>query len=213
MLCVAGLAVAAGLTRGPLRRFLLLLLGINLVSSLAFAAYVATGVDFLNQYYIGYFYWSAPFITLVVVAVGLAQAVTGRWATAATGAVAAAAMAAAFVAVAVRPTTLTSTEDTYSGLPHAVALLAARAPGRTLVLTIGHSTWIDTTGFLVQAERTHVGACVTDPWWTFMMTRQFICTRREDEAGAHFWFDSPKPRPHARILFRFDHTDVAAAPH
>jgi hypothetical protein len=213
VLFAVALAVALGLARGPLRRFLLALLGINLVSSLAFGAYVATGVDFLNQYYIGYFYWSAPMVTLLVIAVGLAQAFRRRWATATATAVSVTAMVAALVAVALRPGTLTSTEDTDPGLPHAVAMLASRAPGRTLVLAIDHSTWIDTTGFLVQAERTHVRACVTAPWWTFMMTRQFICTPRQITTGARFWFDSPKPPPAAKVLFRFGHTDVAAEAH
>ena len=42
---------------------LLLLLGLNVVSSLVFIAYAAVGIDNLTRgYYIGYFSWAAPVI-------------------------------------------------------------------------------------------------------------------------------------------------------
>jgi hypothetical protein len=206
-----GLAISVTfwLARGPLRRFFLTLLGINLVSSLALGIYAAAGIDFLSEYYIGYFYWSAPLVTMLVIAVGVGQALTFRWATA----VAAAGAAAALVVLAAVPGIRTSTADSDPGLPRAVAALAARAPGRLIVLTIDHGTWIDTTGFLVQAERTHVRACLDQPWWSFMMTRQFICTSREAAAGVHYWFDSPKPAPNSPVILRFGNTDVAVGPH
>jgi hypothetical protein len=91
-----------------------------------------------------------------------------------------------------------------------VSRLAGLAHGRTIVLTIDHDAWVDTTGFLVQAERTHVRACVDQPWWTFMMTTQFICTPNEAASGARFWFDTMTPPPSAPVLFTFGTTDVAA---
>jgi hypothetical protein len=199
------IGVTFGLARGPLRRFFLALLGINLVSSLALGVYAAAGIDFLSQYYIGYFYWSAPLITLLVIAVGAGQALVFRWG----AAVAVAGAAAALVVLAAVPGMRTSTEDTDPGLPRAVAALAARAPGRLIVLTIDQGTWIDTTGFLVQAERTHVRACVDQPMWTFMMTRQFICTPQEAATGVRYWFDSPKPAPHSPVILHFGNADVA----
>ncbi|HXZ77934.1 MAG TPA: hypothetical protein VEH31_44645, partial [Streptosporangiaceae bacterium] len=48
------------LCRGPLRRFLVALLVVNLVSTLAFLCYTAVGIDVLSEPYIGYFYFSAP---------------------------------------------------------------------------------------------------------------------------------------------------------
>ena len=79
-------------------------------------------------------------------------------------------------AFAAAPATAVSTEDTDAALPHAVQAVAAQAHGKTIVIRFNHNAWIDVTGFLVQAERTGVRACVQDPTWTFMMSRQFICT-------------------------------------
>ena len=88
-----------------------------------------------------------------------------------------------------------------AGLPHAVAALAARSHGREIVLSITHPAWVDTTGFLVQAERTHVRACVDSAYWTFMMTSQFICTssaRRSRRRMAFRSASTPRKRPRRR---------------
>ena len=82
---VAGYAVAVAVTRwlAPvrLRRFLIALLAVNAVSSLAFLYYAATGIDALSRHYVGYFYWSAPVITLLVITVGVVEAMPlARWA-------------------------------------------------------------------------------------------------------------------------------------
>ena len=52
------------------------LLGLNVVSLVLFIAYSAVGIDNLtrNGHYIGYFFWSAPLLTLTVAAVALAGA-------------------------------------------------------------------------------------------------------------------------------------------
>ena len=200
------IGVTFGLTRGHLRRFFLALLGINLVSSAALCIYAAVGIDFLSEYYIGYFYWSAPMITLLVIAAGAGDAIAVRPGTA-VAAIAAAAALAVFLAL---PAMRTSLRRTDPSLPHAVARLAALAGGRTIVLHIHQTTWGDVTGFLVQAERTHVRACVDQPWWTFMMTKQFICSPQEAASGVHYWFDSLKPPPLAPVIFRFGGSDVAA---
>ena len=72
------LAVTWWLSRGPLRRFCLVLLTVNLVSSLAFLLYAAVGIDDLTEYYIGYFYWSAPLVVALVVVLVLAEAMRER---------------------------------------------------------------------------------------------------------------------------------------
>ena len=194
--------------RGGLRRFLLMLLAINVVSSVAVGLYAAAGIDFLNQYYIAYFYWSAPLLALLVIAVGVSQALGVRTGTA----LAAAGAVAALAVFALVPGMRTSTEDTDSGLPHAVAVLAARSPGREIVLSIQHQAWIDTTGFLVQAERARVRACVDEPYWTFMMTRQFICTPQQAAGGVRYTFDSPHAPSSTPVLLHFGHSDVVAGP-
>jgi hypothetical protein len=219
--------------RGPLRRFLLAVLGINVVSSLAFLLYATVGIDDLSEYYIGYFYWSAPLVTVLVIVLaglevvasrrsqpgtaGAADAPGGRrpW-TALNAGTALAVLAAAvtFITLAVIPGTRTSsTNDIDESLPRVVAALAARAPGRTVVLHIDHSAWVETTGFLVQAERSGVKACLDDPRFTFLMSRQFICTPAQAAAGQAYWFYTPAGLPAGtHVILRFSGMAVAPAP-
>jgi len=181
------IAAVGWLSRGAVRRFLAALLAVNVVSTLAFACYAAVGIDSLSHYYIGYFYFSAPIITLLVIALAVVHAPPAP-----VGAVLAVGAAVLGVAAfAAAPATAVSTEDTDAALPHAVQAVAAQAHGKTIVIRFNHDAWIDVTGFLVQAERTGVRACVQDPAWTFMMSRQFICTSVQIAAGAPFWFSAP----------------------
>jgi hypothetical protein len=181
------IATAVWLTRGAVRRFLLALLAVNVVSTLAFVCYAAVGIDELTEYYIGYFYFSAPIITLLVIAVAVVHAPPAPLG----AALAAGAAVLGVAAFALAPATAVSTQDTDAALPAAVRAVAAQAGGKTVVIRFNHNAWIDVTGFLVQAERTGVRACVQDPTWTFMMTRQFICTQAQIAGGAPFWFNAP----------------------
>jgi hypothetical protein len=194
------------LTRGPLRRFLAALLAVNVVSTLAFAVYAAVGIDSLSHYYIGYFYFSAPIITLLVIALAVVHAPPVPL-----GAVLAAGAAVLGVAVfAAAPATAVSTEDTDAALPHAVQAVAAQAHGKTIVISFNHNAWIDVTGFLVQAERTGVRACVPDPTWTFMMTRQFICTPGQIAGGAPFWFSAPAAPSGRTVIATLKNSQIIA---
>ena len=211
MVAVAGYGVAAAVVRwlAPvrLRRFLVALLAINAMSSLTFLYYAATGIDVLSRHYIGYFYWSAPVITLLVITVGVVEAMPLPL-----GAVlAVAASGLALAALAVAPDTRTSTNssdpavlssgpDTDPALPGAVAALAARAGGRTIVLRFDFRSWPDVTGFLVQAERTGVRACVANPAWIVLMTSQFTCTRADIADGRVYWFHTAAPRGRTVIV-------------
>lgn len=211
----AALAAARWLSPARLRGFLLALLAVNVVSSLAFLLYAAAGIDDLTEYYIGYFYWSAPLITvLVIVLAGFEALPLGGALAARLSAGAALAAAVAGVAVlAVIPGTRTgSTNDIDQALPRVVATLAARAPGQVIVLHIDHRAWVETAGFLVQAERSGVRACLDDPWFTFLMTRQFICTPAQAASGRAYWFYTPGGLPpHARVLLRFSGVAVVPA--
>ena len=198
-------------SRGPLRRFLLALLAVNVVSSLAFGVYAAVGIDNLSEYYIGYFYWSAPLVTVLVIVLAALEAVPLSWAAVSTG-VAVLAAAAAFAMLAMIPGTRTSTSDTDGSLPQVMATLAARAPGKTIVLHIDGPAWVETAGFLVQAERSGVKACLHDPWYTFLMTTQFICTPAQTASGQGYWFYTPYGLPpHAPVILRFSGIAVASA--
>ncbi len=197
--------------RGPLRRFLVALLAVNVVSSLALLIYAAVGIDSLSAYYIGYFYWSAPVVTVLVIVLAGLEAVPRSAAALSTG-VAVLVAAAAFAILAVIPGARTSTSSVDESLPRVVATLAARAPGKTIVLHIDGPAWPETAGFLVQAERSGVMACLDDSWYTFLMTRQFICTPGQTASGQGYWFYTPRGLPpHSAVLLRFSGVAIVPA--
>ena len=222
MVPVAGFAVAAAVTRwlapARLRRFLTALLAVNAVSSLAFLYYAYTGIDEINQHYVGYFYWSGPVITLLVIVLGVVEAVPAL--ARASAATLAAVLAVAALAAAPQTRTSTNSSDpavlgsgpnTDASLPGAVATLAARSAGRMIVLRFDHGDWPDVTGFLVQAERTGVRACVANPAWTVVVTSQFICTNQDLATGRVFWFTLVAPRGSA-VIMRLRQAVVTAGP-
>jgi hypothetical protein len=231
LLLVLALAVILRLTSGSLRRFLLALLAVNVVSTLTFLLYATVGIDILARY-IGYFYWSAPLVMVLIIVVAVVEALRLRLGTRRPGrtrsesgpsgaerrsldlgtGVALLAAVAAFTTLAVIPGTRTSTADIDGSLPSVVATLAARAPGRTIVLGLDHVAWPEAVGFLVQAERTGVPACIADPWYSFIVTSQFICTPGQAAAGQPYWFYAPPVPAGTRVLARLNGVAVVAAP-
>jgi hypothetical protein len=221
-LLVAGYAVAVAVTRwlapSSLRRFLVALLAVNALSSLVFVYYAMSGIDNLSRHYEGYFYWSAPVITLLVIALGVVEAIPPRLGTV----IACGAVVLVLAALAVAPDTRTSTtssdpavassgQDTDAALPDAVSVLAARSGGRMIVLRLDPQFWGDATGFLVQAERTGVRACVANPVYTFIVTSQFICTPRDIAEGRVYWLRPAAP-PGSTVLARLRQAVVTAGP-
>jgi len=217
VLLAVALGVIAGLpktARSPLRRFLVALLAVNVVSTLAFVLYTAFGIDDLFSHYIGYFYWSAPLIMVLIIVVGAIEALRLRppgVLRAAAPAVAVLAAAAAFITLAVIPGTRTSTGDINESLPAAVAALSARSPGKTIALEVDHIVWPQAIGFLDQAERTGVRACLVDPWYTFIVTKQFICTPSQVASSAGYWIYPPAAPPGTHVILRFTGFSVARA--
>jgi hypothetical protein len=227
-LVLAAAGAAWRMPAGRPRRFCLALLAVNAASTVAFLGYTATGIDEVNQYYIGYFYWSAPVVMVLVVLVAGTELLAVRWP--ASGAarvgvvpVLAAALAlAGCTAFAVAPQTRLSTDHADPGdpaatgpvadpsLPAGVARIAALAAGRYAVLSFPHDAWPAITGILVQAERTGVPACVAGPAWEFMMTSEFICTSKEIADGERFsvWAPGSVPRG-MRVVFRLRRGIVA----
>ncbi|HEX6527998.1 MAG TPA: hypothetical protein VF070_49445 [Streptosporangiaceae bacterium] len=203
----AAIAVTVWLASGALRRFLLALLVVNLVSTVVLIAYAAVGIDYLTDYYIAYFYWSAPLVTALVIAVGVISWLTVRIAVALAGAGA----IAAYSVLALLPGALASTNDIDPALPSAVATVATQHPGKTIVLRIQHPAWVPVSGFLVQAERTGVPVCVDDPWYQFLFSSQFICTPAQAASGVPYWFYDPAPPPGAHVLLRFSGVAVVKA--
>jgi hypothetical protein len=218
-------AIAAVLTwrlpSGPLRRFCGALLAVDAVSTALFIAYVAVGIGSLTDfYYVGYFYWSAPLMAILAIALAAIELLPGRMAAVA----ALGAAVAAATAVAVAPLTRfdllhidplaapgSSGRVTDPTLAAGTAFLAEKAGGRPLVLRFGDGAWPAITGLLVQAERTGVTACVADPSWAFMVTQQFICTPAELRDGEPFFVLPPgSVPPGITVVFRLRRGIVTA---
>jgi len=180
--CVAAAPVVISrLTRGLLRRCLGALLVLAAVTTLAFAYYAATAADYLSNYYIGYFYWSVPCVFMLIVVVAVAQALPSLLRPAVAVAAAAAALAALVFGVVLR----TDTHDDVPALPSAVASVAAQAHGQRLVLDVNSDAWPQALGFILQAERTNVRFCLTDPGGAYqVIVDAFGCG--SDDSGARF---------------------------
>jgi hypothetical protein len=222
---VAGL-LTWRLAPGPARRFCGSLIAFVALSSVAFLVYAVVAIDELDPtgYFIGYFYWSAPTIMLLVALFALAESLPAL--PSLTGlAVAVTAAVVACAAFAVAPQTKTSINhtdprvlatgpDTDQSLPDGLAKMAAIADGRPIVLLrLQHNAWPSMTGLLVQAERAGVTACVADPYWEFMVTSQFICTPAELAGGAKFGLYLPGQVPRGtQVVFRLRRSIVTPAP-
>jgi hypothetical protein len=219
VLAAVALLLTWRLPSGPLRRFCGALLAVDALSTLLFIAYAAVGVDFLTDYYIGYFYWSAPVLFILVIALAATELLPGHFA----GIAAVAAAVAAATAFAVTPLTQfdlahvdpetpsTTGLVTDPTLAAGTAALAAKADGRPLVFRFGNNAWPAITGLLVQSERTGVTACVANPSWAFMMTEQFICTPAELREGESFVVYPPGPvPPGSAVVYRLRRGIVTA---
>jgi hypothetical protein len=213
-LLVAAAGAAWRMPAGRLRRFCVALLAVNAASTVAFLGYTATGIDEVNQYYIGYFYGSAPVIMVLVVLVAGTELLAVRWPASGTPrasvvpGLAAALALASCTAFAVAPQTRLSTDHADPGgpaatgpvgdpsLPAGVARIAALAAGRYAVLSSPHAAWPAKTGHPRPGGAHRVPACVAAPAWEFMMTSQFICTSKEIAGGERFsvWAPGSVPR-------------------
>ena len=217
ILVTAAILLARRLAAGELRRLCFSLLVVDAVSSAVFLVYVSSGVDWINNHYIGYFYWTAPVIVVLVIGLSAAELLTSVAASRLALAVAAAVVAAAVVAgagwavspetavstVHVDPENLTSNSPTDPGLPGAVAAMAKVADGRPAVLHFPQDAWPTLIGLLLQSERTGVTACVTNLSIEYMITSQFICTPAQVLDGRIFdvYATGQVPRG-ARVVYR-----------
>jgi len=212
-LCGAAGLVAWRVTDRRLRRFLVALLAMDALSTLGFLAYVVVGVDEPSQHYIGYFYWSAPVIAALVIAVGGVGLLAARPSAAMALPLVAALVAAVAFAVAPQARVSTSRTDpadratgpnTDPLVPAAVSVLHGRSGGKTIVLrTAQNDAWPEMPALLVEAERTGTAACVASIGWEYMVTSQFICSNREIQRGVTYTLRLPGPvPPGTSVVFR-----------
>jgi hypothetical protein len=194
--CLFALALAWYCPARPLRRFLLASLAAVGLVTVLFVYYALKGVDDndISQAYLGYFYWAAPLLAVIVGVAAAAVRVNLRRETALALAVA---VAGAAVIATVVPQHKDNKDDPpakYYGvpqIPHAVEQLAASAHGRPVVLHILNHDWIDAVGLVAYADRIGVRSCVIGVNWTILFRAQSICTPGDLRSGAIFWLGSP----------------------
>lgn len=213
---VAGIVAAMIVTKGPLRRFLACLAILDVIATAVFFYYAINGIDEINEHYIGYFYWGVPLSAVLIVVLGgvsvLADRVRAQRLVTTATAVAAVAALTAFAVTSGSVTTTAAADPeapvrppsgTEPKMATAVSLLAKEARGKPIVIYLQHTAWTEMTGFLIQAERTGVTACVAQPWYLFMVTSNFICTQEQIQHGAWFMFGTAKAhQPHGIIWLR-----------
>jgi hypothetical protein len=194
--CLLALALAWYCPVPGLRRFLLASLAAVGMLTVLFVYYALKGVDDndIAQSYLGYFYWAAPLLSVIVaVAAATARVDIGR---AALVGLAAAVGGAAVIATVV-PQHKDNKDDPpakFYGvpqIPHAVEQLAASAGGRPVVLNILNHDWIDTVGLVAYADRIGVRSCVVGVHWTILFRAQSICTAGDMRSGVIFWVGPP----------------------
>jgi hypothetical protein len=226
-------AVAWWLTRsaGQVHRLAVSLVGFAALTNVAFVVYAMAGIDELDQagHFIGYFAWSVPAALMLVVAIGVTEALTrcpgGKVAAAALTTAAAVLACAAFAAAPLTRTSIDHVDplDPVASGPlasgpaadpevaAAVTRLARLAAGRTLVLLLGARAWPAMTGLIVQAERAGVAACVASPAWTVMVTSQFICTPAQLAAGRDLLVQAPGSVSHGMAVLAWLRRGIVTA--
>jgi hypothetical protein len=207
-----------------LRRFLLASLAVVGLLTVLFVYYALKGVDDndISQAYLGYFYWAAPLVVVIVAVVAAVVRVDLKRADLQRAALLslAAVVAGAAVVAAVVPQIKDNNDDPpakYYGapqIPHAVEQLAASADGRPIVLHILNHDWIDTVGLIAYADRIGVRSCVVGTEWTILFRAQSICTRGDLRSGARFWLGPPHRhlRPGWRVAATLPRAWIARQP-
>ncbi len=197
-LAVVALVLALRCPVPALRRFLLWLLAMAGVLTVLFLYFAQTSIensDISQQAYIGYFYWAAPLVVVLVIGAGAVVHLRGRRgaAIALTAVVTAAAVGAAIV-----PQRQDNPHDppaTYYGvpqLPQLVRTLASAADGRPIQIRIRSGAWMDAVGVVAYADRTGVRSCVVEAVnWLYLFRPQSMCTPGDLRDSFQVWFLSP----------------------
>jgi hypothetical protein len=179
------------------------------VATIGMIFYGVRGLDTIDSRYVGFFYWSVPLLTFLVIAAGLTTALRS---VRATRLVAAGALLVALGVGLVSPALRADVHDNEPALVPAMAAVAARAHGRLIILRT-EDVQYDTHGLLMQAIRRGLRACVAgSPARIFAVTSEYICTPRQAATGVLFWLYplAARPVPGTRVIARLRYSVLAA---
>lgn len=182
-LWTAAVALTRRLQDKPIRRYSRTALGIAGLATALFAIYAQFGIDHLSEGYIGFFSYALPLLIITIVllaALEILRLQAPRLAAAGT----AIALVIGLFAAGNAATLETPRYDDVPGLPAAMATLTTEAAGRPVVLELrGDHPQPDPTALLLAGRRSATRICIRDPWWTWIVTKELVCTAEEVATG------------------------------
>ncbi|WP_460491898.1 hypothetical protein [Dactylosporangium cerinum] len=196
----AAVVLTSRLPDGPARRYLRAALGIAGLATALFAVYAQFGIDHLAETYIGFFSYALPLLVITVVVLAAGESLRVRAPRPAAprlvAAGAAIALVAGLLAAGNAPTLATPRYDNVPELAAAMPSVIAWAAGQPLVLELrGDSPLPDPTPLLLAGKRSATRICVRDPWWTWIVTKELVCTDEEVATGKQALLSAPGDVP------------------
>ncbi|GAA3248439.1 hypothetical protein ACFO1B_39425 [Dactylosporangium siamense] len=196
----AAVVLTRRLPDGPDRRYLRAALGIAGIATALFAVYAQFGIDRLAETYIGFFSYALPLLVITVAVLAAVESLRVRAPRLARPRLVAAGVAIALVAGLLAagnaPTLVTPRYDNVPELAAAMPSVTAWAAGRPLVLEVrGDSPLPDPTPLLLAGKRSATRVCVRDPWWTWIVTKDLVCTADEVATGQQALLSAPADIP------------------
>ncbi len=179
VVAACSLVAVMGLPRADLRRFLSWVLSACGVGFALFTAYAVLGVDRLTEKYVGYYAFALPALVVAAGAVAFCRRFTRL-------APAALAMSIVlFLSVAVSADAFIAVDR---GHPEVAAITEAlrsntERQGRSIVLTFEHSSWPFAVAVMQHGSHSGLPVCFADPFWTWFVTKRFICKSDQVAAG------------------------------
>ena len=184
LLLPAAALVAWRMEAGPSRSLLRAGLALAVLATVAFTGYALRGIDDLRADYVGDFLRAVPLLLLLLLLVCLLpMGVLPVGVLPVHRAVTAGALAVAVVAALAVPAALLTPREDADEVPGVLADLRTRAAGRPVVVDLDHDAWPVLDALVIGGRRYGPRVCADDPQWTFMVTREFVCTDRERAAG------------------------------
>ncbi|WP_238005290.1 hypothetical protein KZZ52_17270 [Dactylosporangium sp. AC04546] len=187
-LWTAAVVLTRRLPDGPNRRYLRTVLGFAGLATALFAVYAQFGIDHLSETYIGFFSYALPLLIITVVVLAAVELLRSQAPRLAAPRVVAAAAAIALVAGLFAAGTSarlgTPRYDDVPAVPAAMASLTSSAAGRPVVLELRRDRQLpDPTPLLLAGKRSATRICILDPWWTWIVTKELVCTADEVATG------------------------------
>ncbi|MBS2533662.1 hypothetical protein KGQ20_12860 [Catenulispora sp. NF23] len=192
LVVIAAAAVLCAVTfpDRAIRRYVVGAVIVGLAATAMMLYYAISGVDEIDQIYIGQWSSMVEPLMLWVIAARVWVAV-GTTRPAATRIVAVVASAAAVIAVLALPQAV----NPYKGFPQTPRVLAKLekfSADRPVLIDVGPDIGPNVPGIVLQAARTGHRVCLLDPAQALFVTTDFVCTAKDREQGVTVYAREPQ---------------------